>query len=595
MRSVLTFLSLLVVLAPGLAYEGPKQQSSGDNEPSVSTVKVTSRLVLIDVIADDSQGHPVTDLKPADFTVLEDGHQQRLKAFSFDCPERRAKELQQSAVQQLPPGVYTNMPEFQPATAPPTILLLDGLNTPFQDQVQAKKMMVRVLEKLDPHSKVAIYLLTGELRLLQNFTSDTGLLLAALNRLHPSDTRMFNNAHEAVALPIQEMPAINVPAGAGGVQQVNGTPSLDPAENVLNRMQDTVKTFEAEQQEYKDTFRAGRTLEALKAISHATQGYAGRKNLIWISGSFPFSVLPDPSISSPHKAEHSYEREVLRTASLLTDAQIAMYPVQAIGLTHTMGDASFAGHDAYRDVVRGGGSTGELRRLASDDFNATSSMETLADETGGRAYHNRNDIDGAVLESLNDGATYYTLGYTSDNQKYDGRFRTIQVKVNRPGVHLRHRKGYFGENPANESQNAKEDKDLAPELRDALVFDPMPATGVGFFAKLLPLQKDNKFAFDIRVDASGLMFQAAGNDRQQTKLQLAAAAFDAENHPTAFESYAITAPLSSDQYVKVQKMGLPFRFQMAYDPKVTRVRLAIRDNSLGTVGTVDVDVRNLSK
>src|SRR5207237_8603833 len=132
-----------------------------------------------------------------------------------------------------------------------------------------------------------------------------------------------------------------------------------------------------------------------------------------------------PTTSAPSNSERSDQKELLRTASLLTDSQIAIYPIQAIGLTHTMGDASFAGHDAYRDVVRGGGSTGEMRRLAGDEFNATSSMETLADETGGRAYRNRNDIDGAVLASLSDGATYYTLGYTSDNLKYDGRFRTV--------------------------------------------------------------------------------------------------------------------------------------------------------------------------
>lgn len=142
-------------------------------------IKSVSRLVLENVIATDRSGKPITDLKASEITVLENGKPQRLSAFSLEQP------LSTSAAKPppLPTNVYTNRPEYTAPLGPPTVLLLDGLNTPFQDQAYARQQLIKYLAtQHDPNQRIAVIALGNSLKVLQDFTTDPRIVSAAIKK-----------------------------------------------------------------------------------------------------------------------------------------------------------------------------------------------------------------------------------------------------------------------------------------------------------------------------------------------------------------------------------------------------------------------------
>ena len=122
------------VLLAGLAMSGQQPPRSA-NVPA-TVLRVTTRLVLVDVVVTDKSGNPVTDLTRDDFTLLENSKPQRIATFSLENPGGSVQQV--AAPPPLPPNVFTNKPEYRLPPGPLTVLLLDALNTPMQDQAYAQ-------------------------------------------------------------------------------------------------------------------------------------------------------------------------------------------------------------------------------------------------------------------------------------------------------------------------------------------------------------------------------------------------------------------------------------------------------------------------
>ena len=187
--------------------------------------------------------------------------------------------------------------------------------------------------------------------------------------------------------------------------------------------------------------RVESTLRAVQQLARYLAGIPGRKNLIWFSGSLPINVFPDFNAPDPFQGVRQFEGEVKRTATLLAVAQVAIYPIAAEGL---VSDSQFAAN-ANR--------IGETRALqTSPDFGDSGkrnanyeSMQTLADDAGGKAFYNTNGLDDALARAINYGSHYYTPSYSPNNKKMDGRYRRIQVKVSGK-YKLAYRRGYYADN-----------------------------------------------------------------------------------------------------------------------------------------------------
>jgi VWFA-related protein len=131
-------------------------------------------MVLVDVVVIDKQGKAIAGLGPEDFVVEENGKSQKIASLSTPKDSFPAPEV-------LPPGIYSNRPQYRSTGGPITVMLLDALNTPFSDQSYARRQMLAfVKEQFKPGERMAVFTLTGKLNVLQDFTSDPQILYTAL-------------------------------------------------------------------------------------------------------------------------------------------------------------------------------------------------------------------------------------------------------------------------------------------------------------------------------------------------------------------------------------------------------------------------------
>jgi VWFA-related protein len=542
------------------------QQVAAPARAQAATVRTTTHLVLLDVVVYDKQGSHVTNLTAADFTLRDRGKPQKISVFSND-PAGESVTEKAPAPPPLPPGVFTNRPAFNRPQGPPTILLLDGLNTALGDQFAAHAEMLKYLRtQLNDGQKIAILSLTESLGLLQDFTSDPRLLMAALDKIKPGTSRELSGS---------------------GVQKLSPNEASNMPAAVLRIIDENNQSRVAEDTDS----RVRITLEALRSIARAFGGFPGRKNLIWVSAVFPFALQTDP-VQYPY-AQRSYDEDVRRTAALLASARVAVYTVDARGLK--VGSIfGGLGPDPLVQTVQPLDNPQTVSEELANSHDATveshQTMQDLAKETGGLALYNRNDIARAVAISAADGERYYTLGYYPEGARWDGKFHNIEVKLSRKGLQVRHRSGYFAVDVAKSSASEnpqQRDRQAYDELRSALA-DPLPATQVTFRVHIPAIVAAAKPQVQIQflVDTAAISFDGIGNGVHHCNLDFMVAAVSPDGKIVASDGHTVDAHISSDQFAQMNKNGLPFTMQLPLAPAEYSLRIAVRDNRTGQIGTL---------
>ena len=346
------------------------------------------------------------------------------------------------------------------------------LNTGPARQATVKEKAVTYLQSMPPGTEIAIFELGSELRVVQGFTTDRAVLVAAMNSIHPTTVL---NQHA-------EVPDMYDPAGCPiciAVKQVC---------ELLNRRSET-------------------TLDALDEIAAFGSGIKGRKNLIWFMTGLPQitqfqwvsnllyamqprQILPTSvgvmSAAAPAVTLVDDTSDLQRTYGLLNAAQVAISPVDPRGLGGQAGDAAEL---TIGNVVGGEVAIEEIPQYKQNSF---LSMQDMAASTGGIAYYNRNDLDGAIGEAIATGSDYYSLSYVPPPAKYDGKYHKIEVKVDRPGLHLQYREGYTAidlAKPLPEKNNAKSGEtapDPDSDFHTAVDRGMNPATALVFELQVAP-------------------------------------------------------------------------------------------------------------
>src|SRR5258708_5153978 len=230
---------LLSICASAILARAQVKLNSSD---SSTVIRATTRLVQLDVVVTDSSGHPVKDhLSEKDFTILEDGKPQKLSFFSFQQFEGQEKQ-QLSQLPKLPPHVATNRPEYRHTSGPPIILLLDGINTPVENQIVVRQQMLKFMaDHFDPHMRIAVFLLGNELEVLQDFTSDRALLTAAMQKYRSQGSAAGRMGGTDIQLqaPTSEGPVGPQAASRGGAGG-SGSESLPGLSSKLLRFEKEV-------------------------------------------------------------------------------------------------------------------------------------------------------------------------------------------------------------------------------------------------------------------------------------------------------------------------------------------------------------------
>jgi len=594
--------SLLVFLL--LAALPLSSQEISDQIPTPA-IRVTTRLVMVDVVVTDRNGAPATNLKPADFTVEENGKKQKIRVFSLQQPAAAIVAKQARA------DVFTNRPQH---TGPLTVLLIDALNTPVQNQMYSRQLLLRyVASQLRPDQPMAVYGLANNLIRLQDFTTDPQLLREAIEKFAPQNLMTASGSINPRTSPALATSSVRQDVVSAFESGANPRPGIKGQVDIGNQVASDVigalERFQQEQIAAELQVRIGATVEALRALANSLAGQPGRKNLVWVSASFPFSPLPedivpvsqfnraaDPTAPPPLPNEtggaavasqihNSFNDDIRRTTTLISDAQIAIYPVDARGLFGSLvTDASSPGLNAAGLLMIGhefgtnvAGSNAAL--VASQN-----TMKDFASNTGGKVFINRNDIDRAVGLAAADGGTYYEIGYSPDKKKFDGGFRKIKVSIAQPGMQVRNRSGYFAYDTTKTSSKEREtvlanaiasDAPTSLILFDAQVIAPAPASQATVPVKFL-------------VPANSFNAEDAGNGKRHIHLDFYAVAFSPNGKSVSNVGKTVDATLEADQFAQLQQQGLLLPMEVSLAPGNYRLRLAVRDNTTGYVGTVNV-------
>ena len=560
-----------------------------------TTLHVSSRIVYVDVVVHDASGHLVRGLTQKDFQVSEDGKPQQVDYFVAHSYDLGAAG---PAPAPHPRNEYSNVPTGGPAGSV-NMILFDLVNTAAQDQQYARKQMLIFLKALPPGQQVALFVLSDQLHLFQSFTGSSDLLTAAAKMINPTNMRLLQSDAEQQS-QIEFL---------GQMQDALG--GRDPAQSIQ-----TLANLMTEEQEQSDEIRQRITLSAFAEIANAASGYPGRKNLYWLSGSFPFSIATQAEYNMTAPVQYSTLNlpdlpisdapAVQDTAKLIANSQIAVYPISALGVEVGGVDAEGSGRSmaslAGTSGTSGGSyGTNSVKHTMGDtlaqQFTNRSAlhgeMEDIANETGGEAVFSSNDLAGALRRTMEDGSNYYTIAYLPQNRDWNGAFRKIRVQMAQHGYSLAYRRGYFA------FPDEVTNQDTADALNAALQPEAPQSTLLTIRSSLeLPKANDPDVLVDTTVDPAGVDFTTdAAGMRHGKLLVLLVALNDSTNGKPAVQansppqtSGSLHLDFSPSEYQAILKSGIRFGLKLPLKPGNYRLRLGVSDMNNHRLGTLDMPV-----
>jgi len=511
-------------------------------------LRATTRLVQVNVIVRGKNGEPVLGLTEADFAITDAGVAQQVATLSVESMRSAPPPPGAKPLPELQPNVFSNMAAFKPATPKAvTVILMDGLNTAFGDQVHARQQLVAFLYTLTPNDRVALYTLGRDVHVLHDFTDDHVLLLKALDR---------HRARTGSEL-----------ADSNPVAANTGDPELDALFDATNR----------KIADFQNTDRAQTTLTALEAIAQHVAAIPGRKNLVWISGGFPLSIGMEEMNIGSAADRRSFSDDVEHATRAITAAQLAIYPVDARGLATPGYDAS-ALTTTPKEVLRPQGPSS-----AMPDLQLThETMQMIAQRTGGKAYYNSNDLKGAIRGAMDDAEVTYVVGYYPTHNTWDGTFREIKVKVNRPGVRVRHRGGYFAF-----AEQAPTEQTRRTALADA-ARSPLDATSIDLSVRLAPdVPQKGGLRMLMVIEPRQLTFEQ--KDGRWTGLVDVLFVHQAAPDKAATATRETLAlNYTRERYQEILERGVMLARDFEYAATAYTLRVVVRDAASGRLGSVSI-------
>jgi len=560
-RKLSCYVTIIAALACSIFVFAKPHDKDKDKENN-SEVKFTSRteLVLIPTLVTDKSGNHISGLKKEDFTVLENGAEQKIATFEEIASDAHRFSRPRN------PNEFSNSLAGGPSARRITLIVLDLINTPFVDQVYARKDLLKYLtQSVDQREPTALYTLTRSgIHVVHDFTTDPRVLVAALHKVKGDTSHIVDSPEDVEAMTGTASPDGSAGVDPGAVQS--------EADRLQTMMEDAELNFQSFQQRLAITY----TLQGMQQVSQALAGFPGRKSLIWASGGFPFSVSDNTMQLAP--AGRDSLTDVLpmyeHTWQLLNDAQIALYPVDVKGL-----QVSTAPSVAVRNPGRNYG-----RNMSWRQMDTQSTLQTFASMTGGRAYYNSNDLVKGFRDAVHDSAEYYMLGYYLDRSKTKAGWRKLAVKVKRDHVDVRARSGFFVTNATVDPENSR-NSDISSALQS-----PLDYTSIALVArwnKIEPGKEPGKkhVNYEMHLAPDAALINDAENNH--VVLDFVALAKTPEgktvDHPVGQQ---IEAHLTAEKVSAVHQKGIAYSGALDLAPGEYTVRFVVRDDLSGRIGSV---------
>jgi VWFA-related protein len=444
-------LSLLLVVILGLSPHALVRGQTPSSQSQEEVVRVRANEVKLDIVVKDKKGRPVKDLTPADFDIYEDGVRQQIESFRFVLREAPAGGEARPNEEKAGPAPQ---PETARAAATPGVIALvfDRLS-PEARALARKAGVAYVQQGMAAGDYTGVFGIDQSLRTFQTFTDNSELVRRAVERATTAATSTYTSGASRIRDLADQSEPLNqqIDSGqsnasaAGAARDSSGAQAaaaaIGPAatQQALNQMESSIlEQFEALERDQQGFA----TINSLLAVINPMRNLPGRKTIIFFSEGL---AMP-PSVQMKFPA----------VISAANKANVSVYTIDAAGLRTESGTAE-AGRELnsivsqrMQNQARGNdrGTNGPyMKSLERNEelltFDSRSGLGQLADQTGGFLIHDTNDLAGGLRRINEDMRGYYLVTYSPKNQDYNGRFRQISVKLNRPNLEVQTRKGYY--------------------------------------------------------------------------------------------------------------------------------------------------------
>ena len=534
-------------------------------------VRISTSLIQVDVTVTDDNGHAVTDLKPNEIEIYENGQKQKITGFNFVSNVRETVEQPQKTDKNaipIPVPGRTLRPEQIHRTI---ALVVDDLSLSWESAYYTQRALKKFVDEQMQDSDLVAIIRTGAgIGALQQFTSDKRLLYAAIDKVrwNPSGT-----GGVTAFAPISTEPADPAAATGDSQDEPLGGETLD---------------------DFRSSVFGTGTLGSLKYIVTGMGQLPGRKSVILFSDGFKLFETDSGGFQN--------EGRVMDFLKVLIDAAnraaVTFYTIDPRGLQYTGLTAEDSIGDTSPDAIN------KAMQSRSDQLHDTQDgLRYLAAETGGFAVVNNNDISGGVKRVLQD-QSYYLVAYEPEGETFDPKkrkFNQLTVKVLRPRVHVRYRSGFFNITDTDRSvAAASANKSGVRALQDALV-SPFGLTGIDLRMNAV-YGDDPKFGPYVRsllhINAKDLNFNDDKDGTKKTTIEVLAMAFGDNGQVVEQMAKGYNLTVNPDKLPGLLKEG--FVYQFAFPVKKAgayQFRVAIRDESGGAVGSASqfIQVPDLKK
>lgn len=548
----------------------PKQKSQQRDEDEV--VRITTNLVQVDAVITDSNGKPVTDLKPGEVQIYEDGKLRKITNFSYIADSGgRASAAAPSPMTGATPPPFTLTPEDVRRTI---ALVVDDLGLSFQTIYSTRRALKRFVdEQMRPGDMVAIIRTSGGVGALQQFTADRRQLSAAIEAIKWYGTgRSGPTPFEPIDTP---------------------TPGAKGAE---------VDAKKAELEGFREELS---TVGTLGTISHVVRGLRdlpGRKTVVVISDGIRIDDAADPA------RDTRTGRALRRLIDQAARASVVIHTMNASGLQRVSPSAadSLADSGTASGARTPDGPRGTVQLMSDRGaviFARQAGLSLLAEKTGGTAIRNSNDLSAGIRRLMDGAGGYYLIGYQPDASTFDARtgrrlFHKLSLRVTRPGKYgVRMRDGFFG---VPDEEAVRSPPTPQGHITNALL-SPFSASGVR-------VQLTSLFANDaangsfmrsiLYVDANDLTFTEEADGWRTATFDVVAVTFDESGNVVDQISRTDALRLRGETYEQVLKHGFVYNVNFPIKkPGAYQLRAALRDHNSERIGSAGqfVEIPDLKK
>jgi VWFA-related protein len=528
---------------PAFAQNSGDTSSSQDSgiPPGGYVLKVNGDLVLTNVVVRDAKtGEIVQGLKQSDFSIYENGKKQQIDSFDFESVDKAAP-LNEATVSGLAAGV-SGKDNNAVVVAKPEDLRNHRLIVMFFDltsmqpedldrSVAAAKDFLK--SKMQPADLVALVSLGNTLKVDQDFTTDKDALTNEVGAYNGTEGQGF---------------ALGATANSNQVEDTTG--------------------YTPDESEYND-MNTDRELFALRAVAKSLEKITEKKSLLYFSGGIQRDGIEN-------------QASLRSTINAAVRANLAIYSVDTRGLQaiSPLGEASTGS-------LRGTGafSGGALLNNMNNNLATQEVMTTLSFDTGGKPFLDSNDFAPAFAQVQRDTSAYYAIGFHSSNQARDGKYRKLTIKIDRPGVKLEYRPGYYA--PADFQHAGHEDRER--DLEEQLASD-LPATDMAVYlaAMYFRLSENSYFVpVSLIVPGSQIPF-VKGGDKDKATLDIIGEVIDDAKRPIGHARE--TVKLNLDPSLQARQKNIEYTTSFNLPPGKYQLKFVVRENQTGQMGSFDAEI-----